>query len=46
MPVTEMVRLMWTRVEDVLPVADSVVMRRTAEARRVSVGVMRLYACH
>lgn len=37
---------MCTRVEEVLPVADSVVMRRIAEARRMSEGAMRLYACH
>ena len=33
---------MCTRVEEVLPVADSVVTRRMADARRRSVGAMRL----
>lgn len=37
---------MCTRVELVDPVEDSVVMRRMAEARRMSVGEIRLYACH
>ena len=37
---------MCTRVEEVEPVADSVVTRRIAEALRISVGAMRLYACH
>ena len=33
-------------MEDVEPVADSVVIRRMALARRMSEGAMRLYACH
>lgn len=40
------VRFVWTREEDVLPVADSVTTRRTAAARRMSFTRMRLYACH
>jgi hypothetical protein len=38
MDVTRMERVMWTRVEDVLPVEDSVVTRRMADARSRSVG--------
>ena len=41
-----MVRFMWTRVEVVLPVAVSVVTLRIAEARRRSLGRIKLYACH
>lgn len=37
---------MCTRVEDVEPVADSVVTRRRAEARSRSEGRMRLYVNH
>ena len=37
-----MVSVMCRRCEEVLPVEDSVVTRRIAEARRVSVGRMRL----
>lgn len=44
--VTRRVRFVWTRVEEVLPVEDSVVTRRIAEARRRSFGRIRLYACH
>jgi hypothetical protein len=44
--VTRIRRVVWTRVEDVLPVADSVVTRRTAEARRRSLGAIKLCACH
>ena len=35
-------RVVWIRVEDVEPVVDSVTMRRRAEARRRSVGLIRL----
>ena len=44
--VTKIERLMCTLVLDVDPVADSVVTRRIAEALRMSVGAIRLYACH
>lgn len=37
-----MVRFVWMRVDVVEPVEDSVVMRRRAEARRRSFGLIRL----
>ena len=40
--VTRIRRLVWTRVEDVLPVEDSVVTRRMAEARRRSFVAIKL----
>lgn len=40
--VTLIVRFVWTRFEDVDPVADSVTTRRTAAARRISFTRMRL----
>jgi hypothetical protein len=42
MDVTRIRSVMWTRVELVLPVLDSVVTRRMAEARRRSLTAIRL----
>lgn len=42
MPVTRTSRFMCMRCEEVLPVAPSFTTRRTAEARRRSVGAIRL----
>lgn len=44
--VTRIVSVVCTRFDDVAPVADAVVTLRTAAARSVSSGRIRLYACH
>lgn len=46
MEVQRIAIVVWTRLEVVLPVEDSVVTFRTAEARRVSPTAIRLWACH